>query len=242
MGGGGPAPRAEGRRPSSLRLLKCAAATRAHTKHIVADKKYSGFGQRIFNSCPRAGPATSGRAGSPGASSSSLDEPSGLGARPRHPIQSCQRRRGPWCLESSRRRRRQLMLALGLKAPSPGCIAWRGGDGAQVLRFMTRIPRTPKRFREASPCDEDRPGARQRSGRVAKDGEFGATVAPTGGAGRSDGSECRTRSRTTAMMIYRGDVRISLVYQGKAQCGPPLTTTAPTNGPRSVKRVTNSAV
>jgi hypothetical protein len=39
-----------------------------------------------------------------------------------------------------------VLLALGLEAPSPAYIAWRGGDGAQVLRSMTRVQRAAKRI------------------------------------------------------------------------------------------------
>lgn len=39
-----------------------------------------------------------------------------------------------------------VLLALGLEAPSPAYIAWRGGDGAQVLRSMTRVQRAATRI------------------------------------------------------------------------------------------------
>jgi hypothetical protein len=47
-----------------------------------------------------------------------------------------------------------VLLALGLEAPSPTYIAWRGGDGAQVLRSMTRIQRAARRIPEACSCGE----------------------------------------------------------------------------------------
>lgn len=43
-----------------------------------------------------------------------------------------------------------VLLALGLQAPSPAYIAWRGGDGAQVLRSLTRVQRAAKRILEGA--------------------------------------------------------------------------------------------
>jgi hypothetical protein len=59
-----------------------------------------------------------------------------------------------------------VLLALGLEAPSPAYIAWRGGDGAQVLRSMTRIQRAAKRILEACSCGgAEAEAARQRRAR-----------------------------------------------------------------------------
>jgi hypothetical protein len=48
-----------------------------------------------------------------------------------------------------------VLRAFGLDAPAPAYIAWQGGDGAAVLRSMTRIQRAARRILEATgtcPC------------------------------------------------------------------------------------------
>jgi hypothetical protein len=43
-----------------------------------------------------------------------------------------------------------VLRTLGLEAPAPAYIAWQGGDGAAVLRSMTRIQRAARRILEAA--------------------------------------------------------------------------------------------
>jgi hypothetical protein len=48
-----------------------------------------------------------------------------------------------------------VLQALGLRAPAPAYIAWQGGDGATVLRSMSRIQRAARRILRAAgacPC------------------------------------------------------------------------------------------
>jgi hypothetical protein len=43
-----------------------------------------------------------------------------------------------------------VLKALGLAAPAPAYIAWQGGDGATVLRSMSRIQRAARRILRAA--------------------------------------------------------------------------------------------
>jgi hypothetical protein len=59
-----------------------------------------------------------------------------------------------------------VLRVLGIDPPSPAYIAWQGGDGAAVLRSMSRIQRAARRILEAAERAGAAPRARGRGPRV----------------------------------------------------------------------------